>query len=168
MDLKLEVIIIFKENHYEAKTPSFPKCIGKDKTVEGALENLTASISSEASKSIHDLFTKVLKKKNFTEIVSNQKSKNDINHRVYDFSEIDTPFKKELLFQYTPESQSEFNSLYTNKANDNAFLINNAMSSSSITAPTEESFPQPPFNIDDVKTGTQIQKKLFVYPISLN
>ncbi|MEK9657507.1 MAG: hypothetical protein VW378_03940 [bacterium] len=157
MNLKLEIIIKLENDVYTITTPSFPNCSGEHETIDGALKKLNTSITKQISNNFSEILKDALDKKNYTEIITSTKKRTNFEHRVYDLLQKKSPFNKEIIYKHeTSEStlgQIDFFNILHNEPRP--------ISDANTVYTNEE-------NSDTTEKDTFIEKKVFLYPLSLN
>lgn len=154
--MKLEIIINKKSNIFEAKSPSFPNCVGHGRTKNEAFLELKEKIRVKLCESISKHLNEVLQNDNATEVITGINATEN-SHQIFDLLKGNT---KHLLYKIPFQASLSF-SLNGNPNLGNFFSTQNPKLVDEISSHTSEKNHQFP---DLFKENTE----RFFYPISLN
>lgn len=154
--MKLEIIINKKNNIFEAKSPSFPNCVGHGRTKNEAFLELKEKIRVKLCESISKHLNEVLQNENATEVITGIDTTEN-SHQIFDLLKANT---KHFLYKIPFQASLSF-SLNRNPSLGNIFSTPSPKPIDEIFAQTNEKNHQFP---DLFKENTE----RFFYPISLN
>lgn len=153
MDLNIEVIISKLADQYVAKTPNFPKCIGKSDILEVALEKLALSISKKIYDNTKKKLVSLLTSKDYKEVITASEQKESNIHRIYNLNFYSN--QKSILINYRKNKNNTLDKILTD---------NNLQQNENENINAENDFA----SLFNKKNNNEENNQLFLYPISLN